>query len=258
MRETMAIEEIITVSRQLSHLRAIGDFSGAKAGADALNARLTELLVTVGFSRSFEEMKRAACMIQQYARRHAHRLANPCGAWRWPSLEQLRMLDAVRKVQRYRRTLQEGLTGKRMRALWPSLAQLKRAYLDKEAVTAGALRNELYTDEMIVRRETLRTDRLVRDALKTAWTICMSAAAPAGGSLFPRESYSTMSRKVAHQPRPLPLDLARSRLGLSRPTSPPRPLAPLLATTSTLCMLKERLHPTTLPSTAVPVPPDPA
>ena len=45
--------------------------------------------------------------------------------------------------------------------------ELKKLYMDEEAVfpQAGAM----YTDEMILRREQLRSDESVNAALQTAW-----------------------------------------------------------------------------------------
>ena len=54
----------------------------------------------------------------------------------------------------------------------------------------------LYSDEMLVRREALRSSRIVVDALRNAWEVCKSAAAPLGCERFPREAYFTMARKI--------------------------------------------------------------
>ena len=57
----------------------------------------------------------------------------------------------------------------RPRCLWPSLSRLKEMYLDEVALAAGADEGEYYTDEMIVRREQLRSSHLVVEALRVAW-----------------------------------------------------------------------------------------
>ena len=60
--------------------------------------------------------------------------------------------------------------GKCMLNLWPSLSELRKLYLDEGAINAGAKGSVLYTDEMIIQREMLRKDPLVRRALEYFWS----------------------------------------------------------------------------------------
>ena len=84
-----------------------------------------------------------------------------------------------------------------------------------------------------------RSERVVCNALRNAWAVCMSATAPSGATSFPQESYFTMSRKVylvtklqAETPS-LPDKGRPPRVFLSADKAPlpdkPQPLPPFLS-----------------------------
>ncbi|KOO22121.1 calmodulin-like 5 [Chrysochromulina tobinii] len=81
--------------------------------------------------------------------------------------------------------------GKGMLALWPSLSKLRGLYLDDRAIKAGAKESEMYTDEMIVRRETLRSDNLVQAALEEFWVSVPRLAV----DRLSKSEYMTLARK---------------------------------------------------------------
>ena len=97
----VAILEMAALSERLALLRAPGSSSrAANAETAALSAQLAQLEGRSGFTVPFLELVRAAWVIQGYVRRRAHRLAHPNASWRWPTLEQLKLLGAVEKVCR--------------------------------------------------------------------------------------------------------------------------------------------------------------
>ena len=108
---------------------------------------------------------------------------------------------ASSRIQRCWRHCRQRRAGARMLALWPSLPQLKSLYLDEVALAAGAADGEYYSDEMLVRREQLRTAPVVMDALRAAWEhvapIRLADAAGAGGSEagLSYASYAAMIRR---------------------------------------------------------------
>ena len=84
--------------------------------------------------------------------------------------------DGIRKEKHARiiqsawQSGQDRKRGKCMLNLWPSLSELRKLYLDEGAINAGAKGSLLYTDEMIIQREMLRKDPLVRRALEYFWS----------------------------------------------------------------------------------------
>ena len=102
-------------------------------------------------------------------------------------------------------TLQRFFKRKQIRALpWPALQELKTLYMDDEAIKAGAEEGKYYTDEMILRREALRSDSQMNEALADAWDRLKEARTMGGGvsssggvgNSISREAFMTMSRKL--------------------------------------------------------------
>ena len=94
-------------------------------------------------------------------------------------------------LQRFVRSRRMRKEGKGMLALWPSLSKLRGLYLDDRAIKAGAKESEMYTDEMIVRRETLRSDNLVQAALEEFWVSVPRLAV----DRLSKSEYMTLARK---------------------------------------------------------------
>ena len=94
-------------------------------------------------------------------------------------------------LQRFVRSRRMRKEGKGMLALWPSLSKLRGLYLDDRAIKAGAQNSEMYTDEMIVRRETLRSNDLVQAALEEFWVSVPRAAV----DRLSKSEYMTLARK---------------------------------------------------------------
>ena len=78
------------------------------------------------------------------------------------------------------------------RALLKDLPRLREAYLDTDALHAGATDNPLYSDRMLAAREKLRDDAVVVSALDAAWESLL----PPGRTTLSRRVYYTMSRKL--------------------------------------------------------------
>jgi hypothetical protein len=95
-------------------------------------------------------------------------------------------------LQRFVRSRRMRKEGKGMLALWPSLSKLRGLYLDDRAIKAGAKESEMYTDEMIVRRETLRSDNLVQAALEEFWVSVPRLAV----DRLSKSEYMTLARKL--------------------------------------------------------------
>ena len=72
----------------------------------------------------------------------------------------------------------------RLRAMLPDVAELRSQLVPDAAMAAGAADNENYTDEMLLRRAALRSDKTVLKALEYAWVACSGmdiVRADAGG-----------------------------------------------------------------------------
>ncbi len=82
---------------------------------------------------------------------------------------ELRRLRACGRLQAWIRRRNARMLGARLREMWPTLKQLRTRYLDEDAVRAGALQSEHYSDEALIKREILRTHRVVVAALQHAW-----------------------------------------------------------------------------------------
>ena len=68
--------------------------------------------------------------------------------------------------------------------------------MDEYALAAGAANGEMYTDEMILKREQLRSDPRVVEALDGAWERMRAARGGSEGTSIAREPYMAMSRKL--------------------------------------------------------------
>ena len=73
---------------------------------------------------------------------------------------------------------------------WPSVCQLKEAFLDEKAKAAGAEDCIWYTAEMLLARERLRSDLRVVAATRHAW----NRLAPQGADSFSLSHYTAMTR----------------------------------------------------------------
>ena len=94
-------------------------------------------------------------------------------------------------------TIQRVFRRKQQKRLpWPKLSELKRLYMDEFALAAGAENGEMYTDEMILKRERLRSDARVVEALDGAWERMVAARGGTDGTSIAREPYMAMSRKL--------------------------------------------------------------
>ena len=103
-----------------------------------------------------------------------------------------RKQTAARMIQRNGKRFLLRCQGKGFLALWPSIHQLRGAYMDEAAVKAGAEDNPLYSDEMIVAREALKRHPDVLAALEYAW----NSFIPEGETMMSRKMYLAMSRRL--------------------------------------------------------------
>ena len=72
--------------------------------------------------------------------------------------------------------------------LLANVPKLRAAYIDQDAMAAGASSNPLYSDRMLAAREKLRDDPLVIRALDAAW----ESLVPAGRTTLSRKLYYTV------------------------------------------------------------------
>jgi hypothetical protein len=89
-------------------------------------------------------------------------------------------------------------SGQSARNMWSNIAnkealeKLRALYLDERAIRAGARESALYTDEMLARREALRSHELVHRALENLWVSIPRVAA----SQLSKDEYMTLARKL--------------------------------------------------------------
>ena len=105
----------------------------------------------------------------------AHRLKDPeilSPALDALTVKELKRDKACRQLQRFFRNISARRHGSAMLALWPSLDKLRGLYVDEAAAAAGAKKSALYTDEMLVKREALKSNPLVTASLDLAWEAC--------------------------------------------------------------------------------------
>ena len=105
-------------------------------------------------------------------------------------------VKSARVVQRCWRRKLAVRSGKLRLSLWPSLQQLRGAYLDESAIKAGALDSEYYTDEMIVTREALKKHEVVKEAIEDAWEGMCAACGQSKEGYLGYDDYCVMSRKL--------------------------------------------------------------
>ena len=89
-------------------------------------------------------------------------------------------------------------SGQPARNMWSNitnkeaLGKLRAMYLDERAIRAGARESALYTDEMLARREALRSHELVYRALENIWVSIPREAA----SQLSKDENMTLARKL--------------------------------------------------------------
>lgn len=75
---------------------------------------------------------------------------------------------------------------------WPTLVELRAAFLDADAEAAGACSSDWYTDTMLLERDLLRQHPVVIAALKEAFEMLLSP----GSTKLSKEAYFTVGRRV--------------------------------------------------------------
>ena len=118
---------------------------------------------------------------------------HPCGYWRYRPPRQPQRCACLRLQQWIQR--QKAMSyGAKLRAMWPTLAQLRGVYLDAEAIAAGAKDSQYYTDEMLVAARPRSDRRGRRDAQRVV------SVHVGGGAVrcarFPRDAYFIDEPKV--------------------------------------------------------------
>ena len=89
-------------------------------------------------------------------------------------------------------------SGQAARNMWTNitsndaLEKLRALYLDERAIRAGAKDSALYTDEMLAKREALRTHELVHRSLENLWVSIPRVAADS----LSMDEYMTLARKL--------------------------------------------------------------
>ena len=112
-------------------------------------------------------------------------------------------LSAAYRLQSAVRSHQARDHGRRLRALWPHLDELRAKYIDNDVQIQAGRVSEFYSDEALVARESLRTHPTVLAALNDAWVAC-SAVNDAGslGGLDKAErgldkaNFRSMARRI--------------------------------------------------------------
>jgi len=97
-----------------------------------------------------------------------------------------RVLSSGQSVSQSARNMWLNITNKE------ALEKLRALYLDERAIRAGARESALYTDEMLARREALRSHELVHRALENLWVSIPRVAA----SQLSKDEYMTLARKL--------------------------------------------------------------
>ena len=108
-------------------------------------------------------------------------------------------MAAAYRLQRAVRRQQARDHGRRIRAIWPHINELRAKYVDNDVIIQAGRASEFYSDEAIVARESLRSHPAVLAALHEAWVACSSVNQSGGlqqGDGLDKNNFRSMARRV--------------------------------------------------------------
>lgn len=120
-----------------------------------------------------------------------------------PVLQEHQEQAATLKLQRLCRSKLARAHGRQLRAMWPSIEQLRAKYIDDsvqqqlQGMRPGRAAT-FYSDEMLIKREVLRTHPAVVQAIDDAWLACsaIGTGAQQGGEAIDHANYRALAKRV--------------------------------------------------------------